>query len=147
MLCFGLISCCTTQLWLCLRTQTDGQTFFYRLFSKKAEFRIPSVVRSYSGPEEANWSDTIILSLSDGIMLFFLKLNFNKNYFWNHEHSLEMRQVKLTEHYLLLLPVLWWPTGCVVDALTVHFIDRQLLTRSITVSMFLHSHNIYSLFC
>ena len=57
MLCFRALSC-TTLVCLRLISQTDGRTFYFRIFCQRAEFMVSSIVASLPGPEAAKQSHT-----------------------------------------------------------------------------------------
>ncbi len=59
--CLRSLSCCITQVRLSLRSQTDAQTFSFRIFLWGAEFMIPSIMISHPGPEAAKQPQTITL--------------------------------------------------------------------------------------
>ncbi len=61
LVCLGSLSCCITQVCLSLRSQTDGQTFSFRIFWQSAEFMVPSIMASRPGPEATKQPQTITL--------------------------------------------------------------------------------------
>ncbi len=70
LVCLGSLSCCITQV--CLRSQTDGRTFSFRIFWYNAQFMVPSIMASCVGPGAAK-PQTITLpppSSPDGPRLF-----------------------------------------------------------------------------
>ncbi len=74
LLCLGSLSRFITQVRLSLRSQTDGRTFFFRIFWLSAEFMVPSIMASHPGPEAAKQTQTITLPppcLTVGMMFFY----------------------------------------------------------------------------
>ncbi len=76
LVCLRSLSCCIAQVRLSLRSQTDGQTFYFRdgMLRWSAKFMVQSSMASHPGPEAAKQPQTITIPppcLTVRIMFFY----------------------------------------------------------------------------